>query len=337
MRIQTVLSATLLTTLAVQAQAPTLNAGNNTPVAGQVINVFTQPTWAFPGGTGEDILYGFWMLDSTGQKNLKYLSPSVTSSSSVVPTANLLFTDGGSDTTFYEYSSTGVKIVGQRSPLEGLFNYSDPAQELVYPCTFGTTWTDAVGATYTTGIGAATRVGTITGIADGYGTLQLPEDLVPNVLRVKVRRNITDQTALAIVNRISTTYFFFTENEVHPVLRLQEDSVSINGGTYSVQKGAQWMFGPGNVGIIDHDAVRFNAYPNPVADLLVLDLAGVESTVTSVTVVDARGAMVLQQGVNAVAANSMLTLDLGGLSAGLYTVNLLGEGRVLGNRRVVVR
>ena len=113
--------------------------------------------------------------------------------------------------------------------------------------------------------------------------------------------------------------------------------MSINGGAYSVQKGAQWMFGGGNVGIMDHAAVRFNAYPNPVADLLVLDLAGVESTVTSVTVVDARGAMVLQQGVNAGAANSMLTLDLGGLSAGLYTVNLLGEGRVLGNRRVVVR
>ncbi len=337
MRIQTLLSATFLTTLAVQAQSPTINAGNNTPVAGQVITVNTQAAWAFPGGTGENTLYGFWMLDSTGNKNMRYLSPSVTSSSTVVPTANLLYTDGGTDTTFYEYSSTGIKQVGQRSPLEGLFSFSDPAQELVYPCTFGTTWTDAVGATYNTGLGPATRVGTITGIADGYGSLELPEDSIPNVLRVKVRRSITDQTALGSVQRISTTYFFLTESQPHPVLRLQEDSVSINGGAYSVQKGAQWMFGGGNVGIMDHGAVRFNAYPNPVADLLVLDLAGVESTVTSVTVVDARGAMVLQQGVNAGAANSMLTLDLGGLSAGLYTVNLLGEGRVLGNRRVVVR
>ena len=337
MRICSLLSATLFTALAAQAQSPTINAGNNTPAAGQIIDVFTQPTWTLPGGTGEDIDYGFWMLDSTGQKNLKYLAPSVTSSSNAVPGTNLLFTDGGSDTTFYEYSSTGVKILGQRSPLEGLFAYSDPAQELVYPCTFGTTWTDAVGATYNTQLGPATRVGTITGIADGYGTLELPEDLVPNVLRVKVRRNYTDQAALGTVSRISTTYFFFTENEVHPVLRLQEDSVSINGGAYSVQKGAQWMFGPGNVGIIDHAAVRFNAYPNPVADVLALDLTGVELTVTSVTVVDARGAVVLQQGVNAGAANGLLTVDMQGLASGLYTVNLLSEGRVLGNRRVVVR
>jgi hypothetical protein len=127
MRISSLLSATLFTALAAQAQSPTINAGNNTPAAGQIIDVFTQPTWTLPGGTGEDIDYGFWMLDSTGQKNLKYLAPSVTSSSNAVPGTNLLFTDGGSDTTFYEYSSTGVKILGQRSPLEGLFAYSDPA------------------------------------------------------------------------------------------------------------------------------------------------------------------------------------------------------------------
>jgi hypothetical protein len=294
-------------------------------------------TFEFPGGTGADQLYGFWMLEGTGNRDISYLDPSVTPTSSQAPSATLLSTDGGTDTLFWTVTAQGLTQVAEKTGLTGMLTFTDPILEIAYPCTYNTTWSDAVSANYNPGI-PVTRVGTINGIADGYGTLELPQAVITNVLRVKVRKEITDQSAIATVGRVSLTYYFFTELVPHPVLKLQTDSVVINNGAPAVTNTALWMYGDGQTGIdqLSFDDIRFLAYPNPASGPVNLQVHDAEA-VSYVEVMDATGRLVLQQAVvGSQAGDIQDAFSVDGLRPGVYQVRLIGRDGVLGTRPIVV-
>ncbi len=333
----TLLSAAFVSGTAVLAQ-PVLNASNNVPVAGTDYAVSSGE--AIPtGGTGPDLLYGFWMLVGDGNRNIYYMAPSVTPTSSQIPSAQLLSTDGGSDTLFWAVTTDGLTQVGERTDL-ALVNYTDPLLEIEYPCTFGTSWTDAVSASYSVSGFPVTRTGTVTGIADGYGTLELPAVVVEDVLRVKVRKVLLDQSPLANVSRVSETFYFFTETVRHPVLRIQIDSVTIGAGAPGVTSEALWMYGDGmlSVGSIEMADVQFTAYPNPANELVHLLLNEGADAARFVEVVDGSGRLVLRNDFIGRAEQDMqAAFNVSGLAPGLYMVRLSGEHGVLGTQRLVVR
>ena len=285
--------------------------------------------------------YGFWMLVGSGNRTIFYVSPSVTPTSALIPSAQLLSTDGGSDTLFWAVTNDGLTQVGEKTGL-GTVNYTDPIVEIKYPCTFGTTWTDALSASYTVP-GApiqVTRTGTVNGHADGYGTLELPEVVIENVLRVKVNKNILDQSAFANVSRVSETYYFFTELVPHPVLRLQRDTVIFGTGAPAATSEALWMYGDGNVGIqaIDPDAVRFTAYPNPATDRVHLSLGDGGDAARFIEVMDATGRLALRRDIAVRGADDVQSaFDVSTLAPGVYLLRLTGERGVLGTQRLVVR
>jgi hypothetical protein len=118
---------------------------------------------------------------------------------------------------------------------------------------------------------------------------------------------------------------------------LSIDTVIISGGNPSVTKTAEWMFGPGGVGFgeIDADQVQFLAYPNPASDMLQLELGEQGASATAVSFVDAKGAVVREQVI--MPSTGSVSLDVRGMAPGAYTVRVLGQGRLLGTHRVVVR
>jgi hypothetical protein len=251
--------------------------------------------------------------------------------------AQVLTTDGGSDTTYWGVTAGGLEIVGSRTSLEGVINYTDNVLELKLPCTYGTTWTDSYGASFTAAGVPATRVGSLTGNADAWGTLVLPVVETPNVLRVHVRKQTFDAGFLPIERR-TNIWYFYAETMTFPLLKLTIDTIIVNEGNPSVlPKTAEWMFGPGGVGFgeIDPEQVEFLAYPNPASDVLQLDLGEQGASATAVAFVDAKGAVVREQGV--VPASGMVSLNVQGMAPGAYTVRVMGQGRLLGTHRVVVR
>ena len=78
-------------------------------------------------------------------------------------------------------------------------------------------------------------------------------------------------------------------------------------------------------------------YPNPVADVLTVECASEESGPVEVRVINGLGELVMTKQAASTADGRMLTrLDMSQVAAGLYTIDLVGGGRVLGSRYISI-
>ncbi len=318
---------------------PTLTTSTSVPTVPADVTVFTANDHLGASTPGADVEHGYWnmLVPNTGTRNYYYRAANITPTAASIPSATLLSTDGGTDTLFWAVTAQGLEQVGAKTTLEGVINFSDPYLELELPCTYGTSWSDAIGASYTvSGVVPVTRVGSITGLADAYGSLSMPNMVeLTNVLRVKIRRDITDNSALANVHRISNIHHYYSTNFAHPMLSLIQDSVQIGTGAWAVAKSAQWQ-GDGFIVGVDELAsaeAAFMAYPNPVADRLTVSLPSGTDQATRVEVIDAAGRTVAEQR----ASGTSFQLPVTGLQSGIYSVRVFGGDRLLGVRRVTVQ
>ncbi|MBL8001095.1 MAG: T9SS type A sorting domain-containing protein [Flavobacteriales bacterium] len=295
---------------------PTLTEANNVPAAGDIYSISASDADSIGSATGANVTFGSWMLEEQSNRNKFFLAPSVSSTSAAIPAAELLSTDGGSDTLFWSSDANGLYLEGERTA--ATFAYSDKVKEMTYPCTYGTTWNDNGSATYAIGAFNVVRSVVLTGIADGHGTLQLPFGSIDNVLRVKTRKATTDQS-FTTLERITNTISFYVDTVPFPVLRLVSDSLRVGGGAWGVTYTNEWMYGPGIVGLntLDATEVTFTCYPNPATDLvnLSVDLDGPAIC----EVVDAGGRIVLSR---TLAAQGLATVPVATLPAGLYTARI---------------
>ena len=297
----------------------------------------TYTNYLSPGPTGVNQTYHYWnmLTPSTGNQIIKYLSPSVTSTSAMIPSATLLMTDGGSDTLFLTDNAQGLVEVGSKTAL-GVLNYNDPSLELKLSLTYGDSWSDATGDTYTVSGFAGTRTGTITGVADAYGTIQLPGNPTPfmDVLRVKVRRQITDASLPLTIDRIGNIHYYFIPTMKYPIVKLVEDSVRINGGAWSIARTAQSIGNPALVGVneLSPDQFTFTAYPNPATNELNIAFAEGRNATTRLEVLDAAGRVVLTRTMT----GDRAAMDTQSLPAGHYSVRAFAGDRLIGVRPLIV-
>jgi len=319
------------------AAQPTLTAGNNVPAAGRDFPFSAGTDFFSAGPDGGPNLYGFWMLQATGNRVMYHRAASVTPTSAQVPSATLISTDGGTDTLFWAVTGAGLELVGEKRDGLGMIPYSDAGLEIKYPCSLGTIWSDPTGASFSVAGFPVQRTGTVAGHADGYGTLELPRVVLNNVLRVRVRRAVNDVSAIATVNRSTVTHYFFTDTVPYPVLKLVVDTTIINNGAPAVQRSAQWMYGDGTTGVGDlgFGDVRFTAYPNPASGPVNITMDhGTDARFLEVF--DGTGRMVLQKGIPDRTEVVQGAFDVGALAPGVYHVRLSGVHGPLGTQRLVV-
>jgi hypothetical protein len=117
------------------------------------------------------------------------------------------------------------------------------------------------------------------------------------------------------------------------VLKLQEDSVQLGTGAWTVTRSVEHIGDAAVVGVQELDANDFTfvAFPNPVSDALTLTFEAANMP-SHVEMYDAMGHLVATHQVN----SSVLLLDVKGLAAGLYTLRSMDQAEVLGSRTVVV-
>ena len=290
-----------------------------------------------PGPAGTNVQFNYWdmLAPSTGTQNISYLAPLTSGASLLIPSATLLSTDGGSDTLFWQVTASGLEMVGSRTALEGTLEFNDPSLELKLPCTYGTSWSDPTGDTYTVSSFPVTRTGTVTGVADAYGTLHMPQGVtLPGVLRVHVRRSIVDASAIATTDRISNIYYYYLETQAHPVVKLVEDSARINGGNWAVTRRQHSVGNPAQVGMneaVDSD-ISFTVFPNPASDLINLSFDMGSLAARRLQVLDELGRIVMDETIT----SDKPSFSTRGLAAGPYTLRLLAADGVLGTSRLVV-
>ena len=339
MKLRYTASAFLLLGATTLVAQPTLTVATSVPVPPLDVALITATSYLDQGAAGANVDYHYWdmLTVPTGNKTIYYRDASVTSTSAAIPSAQLISTDGGTDTSFWAVTANGLEHVGVRSALEGTISFTDASLELKLPCTYGTTWSDAIGANYiVSGIVPVTRIGTITGIGDGYGTLAMPDaNVLPTVLRVKVRRDVSDNSAVANVHRIANIHYYYIPTLPHPYVTLTEDSVQFGTGAWTVAKSATWQGNPFTVGMedINPDDFTFNAYPNPVSEMLSVTFAEGAAVSVRMELIDATGRTVSRKSVTGGAG----TIDTKGLAAGVYSLRVSAGKQLLGTRRITVQ
>lgn len=329
--------ALLVASAAASALAqPSLSIATSVPGVGQVFVVNTANDYLGLGPTGDDVAFDHWnmLAPTTGTQNIEFIAPSASPSAALIPSASLASTDGGADTLFWTVSAQGLEMVGSITDLEGVLSFNDPSLELKLPCSFGTTWTDPTGDSYTVSGFPVTRVGTVTGNANSWGALTMPWSVVyPEVLRVHVRRDITDNSAIATIVRRSNIYSYYAETLEYPIVKITIDSTQINGGGWAVTERQLSIGNPVNgVTEAQADDAVFTAYPNPVAGAMTIDFANPVATTTRLEVLDLSGRVVLTEAVRG--QNGQL--DTSALPGGIYSLRVIANERVLGVQRITV-
>lgn len=341
MMLRSALAAAALVGATIDSLAqPNLTSSTSVPAAGLVVQYNTANDFQSVGASGANVDYDHWnlLLPATGNQDFYYLAPSATPTSALIPSATLLSTDGGSDTLFWALESDGLRVVGIKidPALGGALNFDDPWLELKLPCTFGTTWSDPTSDNYTASGFPVVRTGTVTGNADAYGSLELPLSAVyPSVLRVHVRRAITDAAAFVTTNRIAHVYSYYIATQPAPIVVLQTDSTQINAGAWAITKR---QLAIGNAGMVSVDEAAgtnftFTAYPNPASEAITLGMSDASVASRRLQVLDQLGRVVMEETL----LGDKQSVDVRSLPAGLYSLRLLADGRLLGTSRITVQ
>lgn len=320
---------------------PSLTSTNSVGALGTDYNVSTAGFTSGFGTTGAAQSYSFGPAEAVtplGNRTFFYLDPSVTPST--VFGSTLLVTDGGSDTVFYQVNGNGLQRLGERDAIVGgVLTYTDGPLELKLPLAYGDTWTDNLAATYVVSGYPVTRTGTVVGAADGWGSLALPVSTYDDVLRVKVRRVMDDQNPIAPVHRTFDTYYFFNGILAHPVLKLSIDTVVFGANAPAETRSAQWMGGPGQVGIgeLNYNDIQFTAYPNPANAEVNLTFA-TDRVAKTAEVLNTTGQVVKQVALTSNSGSAMAAaFNVSGLSQGVYQVRVSFSDGTRSTQRLVVR
>ena len=158
----------------------------------------------------------------------KFLAPQNTPFGDRYPTADLAAINADSQFVFYTYDGQTLELIGAVAEVPNFGNafadYTNAETEERFPVTYNDSGSDDFAGMNVTSVASANFSGSVSGVADAYGTLILPSGTFPNVLRVKDER--TYQVAGAPAE-MSTLYRYMSLD--YPLWLLSIETFT-NGG-----------------------------------------------------------------------------------------------------------
>ncbi|MFT7589939.1 MAG: hypothetical protein ACI959_002160 [Limisphaerales bacterium] len=292
---------------------PTINQTDITPVIGESSELFATG-YIDPGDPGENMTWDLSSLSGPSSM-IQIVDPAITPNASEFPEATLAVElDGAYDyieSTPTTYSRVGVFGAGV------IFPYENNQIQLVFPITYGTAFTDDFRTTFNSGFDFD-RTGTINGIADGYGKLELPFGTITDVLRVTLTEVYEDEFTIGPITETIdysvTTTLWYKVGTHYPVASLS--SVISTAG--NVTFGSYLSENDVPTGIDNLADLNLELYPNPATDFATLS-TGKPLQEASLFLVDLQGRIHLQKTVSGL--NSM-HIPLEDLAEGMYLVQI---------------
>ncbi len=323
---------------------------------GTITPAFAQPTLDFPasaptagtsflvkygaysavgaGGTDQTWDYASLVADSTAYVFVE--DPAATPGAAQFPSATAAVV-APSGTEYFQASSwvlelVGPSLIGQTAPL------TNPASYLPFPCTYQSSWEDDfAGAIDVMGF-AIEVTGNVIGVADGYGTLILPEGTVNDVLRVRRVTTTSLITAFGNGEIEEDAYAFYKVGLGLPILEVSATTGDLPLlGPLDIQS-LEWT-DVNSVGFADlfSDAIGMEVFPNPATDMVQVNFGLSGGRTVAIELMDLSGRAVRTVGVNT--ANSGVhtsMVDLAGLPAGMYMLRITDDNGRVGTKPVQV-
>lgn len=315
---------------------PTLGSGSATPTPGEQIT-YANGDYALPGAAGANLTWDHSSITNNASNIQNWVTPASTGLSAAYPNATVALDATGSDYLFYTGSATGFEQDG--FSVGGFTGTcSDRLTMLAYPSSYSSTFADNMQCSITDGNTTWARTATITGEADGYGTVILPWGTVNNVLRVHTVQHMIDNQYTPASEYDYDSYSWYKPGTHGPVLNIDKTSVNFFG--ILINDSSATVIDAASVGLAEalrHD-IGVDVYPNPATDRVEVVYGVAGGQVMTMDVLDLTGKVVLTIGRRTqVAGVQREVLDLSDLSAGAYLVRVTDANGATGMKRVVKR
>src|SRR5690625_111006 len=187
-----------------------------------------EPDNVSPQEKGENITWDFTKLIDKNDETIteEIVAPKETDYYDTFPNADLVEKYSDGRLVYFIKSKDANKMVGFVNPNSGiLVHYENPMLFMKRPIKFGDSISDSYSTKYTVSNMDFKGKGNVSIVADGYGTLKLPNNKVyENVLRVKITQNQTDEM-VQYSNKIqmtTTTYVWFRPENASALLKINK-------------------------------------------------------------------------------------------------------------------
>jgi len=290
------------------------------------------------GNAGASQTWNFANAVQASTINFYFTTASSTPFFSSFPTSNLSANTGtGTPTVYYTLSASMLVLNGLGLTSGGtnfIMNYTNPETNLVFPFTYNTSFTDAFTGFQSTNSGGLIvslyRNGTITTVADGWGTVINPSGTYSNCLRMKSTQAIVDSTVYVGIpfppeinyfNSTSYTYLSMTNGKMvnRFVISYDTTETDLGGITYGKNCGYENAGVTGLISMENVNTQEITVSPNPAIDFCNVELKDASAAEIEMTLSDVRGRMILKESI-VLDDKKKYQLDVQGLKQGLHFV-----------------
>lgn len=325
--------AALMASATLTNAQPVLTFPSNVPTLGTSHTIHAS-VYRSPGSAGADQNWDLSELTSDSITLVQYVAPGTTVNGALFPNSTVAQT-GDDVNLYYRGASDGLYLMGTHAD-EVLIIYSDEAKHLPFPCAYQTSWTDQSAAEFEIQGFTDHRSGSITGTADGYGTLTLPNGTYDNVLRIHLLEELVDSTEFFTFQTVNERYIFFSAAYSYPLALVNTTLLSIFGQTDTI-RSAQWMEDPGTaVPRVERDSDQLDLFPVPASDILHFTWPEIMNGQPVVSITDAQGRTVRNLPGFRMQGRSG-QLDLRGLPPGIYQFAAIDEQGKRAVRKFVIQ
>ncbi|MEO8591567.1 MAG: T9SS type A sorting domain-containing protein [Flavobacteriales bacterium] len=328
-------SLTLGSILALAAAAnaqPVLTFATNGSAPGSSYTLRYGP-YVDQGTSGADQTWDLSALATDSMDVITLVDPATTTNGATFPTATVAET-GGDAVMYFRTAADGMYLAG--SDADGLLiPYSDEGKYLVFPCNYTDTWSDDAAAEFDVQGTLVTRTATITGEADGYGTLIMPTWSASDVLRIHWHEEADDATDLFTVQSVYDSYLYFVVGQSYPIAQLVHTELTILGNT-TILEHAQWV-DELSTGTMEHARAtdRIEVFPMPAQETVNITLPATMHGACTFSVADVQGRTMSSLPATEL-SNGKGTLDVSTLTPGLYLLTATDVLGTIATARLVV-
>lgn len=330
--------ALLLLSLGVitSSNAQTLNDGTTSMQPGQSFLVHYAPYIA-PGSAGAGQTWNFAALTTDSTEIITYAVPGSTAYYASFSSSTAAQDLGNGDYAYFKGNSSGLELMGVATGGD-LIIYQNSERTLQYPCSYLSQWVDAFNADFTLGGVNITRSGSVSGNADGYGSITMPFGTVSNVLRVKSTEVYSDARPFGNIDYNFITYNFYKPGVHNPIVTLSDMTTTFLG-TPVVAQSAVWLDAT-QVGIQEalQNTIGVEVYPNPADQLISVVFSADGTAGLNLEVLDLTGKVAWRSVLGTRAPGIQKeSIDISGLASGLYNVRITDGLGGQGIKRMVVQ
>lgn len=311
-----------LTATALSSQ--TLTQAFNEPAIGDVDKNYKLDTSAYtsglPSATGSNAVWNFDQV--FGQFPVIFdsiVSPSSATGGTAFPAATYAQKRGTINSFFTSVANPQrTEWVGVYSPSLTI-TFTNSAIIATYPVSLGYTSTDPVTGTFKYNSTNGVCNGSLTIVADGLGTLNLPNTSFQNVLRLRSVEELTLTTGFLPAGTIrQSVVSYYAPGIKFPVITVQYQKYQLLVGTPTITAMAYGNFNYFNVAGLNETRLRSSVevYPNPFSSQLLLK-GELAPGPHEFMIYNLQGQLLMQ-------GSALEKLTLGGIPAGVYLLEVKG-------------